>query len=133
MMDRKFYISAFIISLATVLTFTYSTLAQQPQRPPKAGMEWFRDVDTNKNDSIEAEEYKAASDGIFKKIDRNNDGVIDEAERPRQPLPPNGQRRGEFPPMQGDNRPMPGNRSRPDDDRTRPDDNRPMPASGQEK
>ncbi len=113
-MDKKFYIAAFILSLATILTFAYSTLAQQPQRPPKAGMEWFRDVDANKNDSIEAEEYRTASDGIFKKIDRNNDGVIDEAERPRQPLPPNGQRRGQFPPIQGDNRPMPGG-------------NRPMP------
>ncbi len=112
-MDKKFYIAAFILSLATVLTFAYSTLAQKPQRPPKAGMEWFRDVDTNKNDSIEAEEYKTASDEIFKKIDRNNDGVIDEAERPRQPLPPNGQRREQFPPMQGDNRPMPGNRPMP--------------------
>ena len=127
-MDKKFYIAAFILSLATVLTFAYSTLAQRPQRPPKAGMEWFRDIDTNKNDSIEAEEYKAASDEIFKKIDRNNDGVIDEAERPRQPLPPDGQRRGEFPPMQGDNRPRPDDkRPRPDENRPRPDDNRPMP------
>lgn len=87
MTDRKFYIIAAVLSLATILTFAYSAFAQ----PPRPGMEWFRRADANKNDSIEAEEYKLATDEIFKKIDRNTDGVIDEAERPRQPLPPPGQ------------------------------------------
>ncbi|MBS1793169.1 MAG: EF-hand domain-containing protein [Acidobacteria bacterium] len=106
-MDKKFYITAFILSLATILTFAVAAQAQQPPRPPKDGMEWFLKVDANKNDTLEQEEFKAECDKIFKKLDRNNDGVIDEAERPRQPLPPRGgpEGRGDFPPMQDGNRP----------------------------
>ncbi len=96
-MDKKFYIIAFILSLATILTFEYSKFALRP-RLPKPVMDWFRQVDTNKNDSIEAEEYRAASDEIFKTLDRNNDGVIDKAEHPRNRPPLNGDRQGPLPP-----------------------------------
>ena len=85
MTDKKFYIIAIILTLATVLTFAYSTFAQPPRR---GGAQWFPRVDTNKNEKIELEEYKAATAESFKNLDRNNDGVIDEAERPRKPLPP---------------------------------------------
>ncbi|HVE58705.1 MAG TPA: hypothetical protein VNB22_17865 [Pyrinomonadaceae bacterium] len=106
MINKKFYIIAIILSLATILTFAYSSYSQPP-RPRKDGMEWFNRTDTNKNESIEAEEYKAATNELFKKLDRNNDGVIDDVERPRNPLPPpDGQRREQFPPVRGDNRPM---------------------------
>src|SRR5215216_6423922 len=105
MINKKFYIIAAILSLVTILTFAYSTYSQPP-RPPKGGMEWFNRLDANKNDNIEAEEFKTATNEIFKKLDRNNDGVIDDVERPRNPLPPpDGQRREKFPPVQGDNRP----------------------------
>lgn len=117
MLDKKFFIIATVLSAATILTFAYSTVAQ-PQRPPKAGMEWFLKVDANKNGNIELEEYRAATDEIFKKLDRNKDGVIDETERPRNPLPPpNGQGRGQFPPIRDNNKPLPMIQN----------DNRPMP------
>jgi hypothetical protein len=81
-MNKKFYIIAIILTLATVLTFSSATFGQ---RPPQRGMEWFMRFDANRNGSIEPDEYKAATDEFFKKIDRNNDGLIDEAERPRRP------------------------------------------------
>jgi hypothetical protein len=113
MIDRKFYIIAIILTLATVLTFAYSAFSQ-PRPPRGGGMEWFLRVDANKNDILEQEEYKAAAAEIFKKLDRNGDGVIDEVERPRQPLPPpNGQRPGQFPPLPGDNPQMPRPENRP--------------------
>src|SRR5215213_10337178 len=93
MTNKKFYITAIILSLATILTFAFEAFAQ---RPPQRGMEWFERFDANKNGRLEAEEYKAATDEFFKKIDRNNDGLIDDAERPRKPpprpeqLPPDG-------------------------------------------
>jgi len=98
MLDKKFYIIAIILSLATILTFGYSSYGQ---RPPRDRMEWFLRVDTNKNDNIEPEEYKTAANEIFRKLDRNNDGVIDEVERPRNPRPRD---EGLFSP----NRPLPG-------------------------
>lgn len=90
MTDRKFYIIAAVLTFATVLTFAYSAFAQPP-RPRRDGTQWLNRFDTNKNGSIEREEYKTAADEFFKRLDRNSDGVIDEVERPRQPLPPNRQ------------------------------------------
>jgi len=86
MIDKKFYITAIILSLAAILIFACSTLAQP--RPTERGMEWFARFDTNKNSQIEPEEYKAATDEFFKKIDRNGDALIDDVERPRKPQPP---------------------------------------------
>lgn len=88
MINKKFYITTILLSLTTILTFAYSAFAQPP-RPPRSGTQWFTRFDANKNEQIEREEYKAAADEFFKRLDRNSDGVIDEAERPRRkPLPP---------------------------------------------
>ena len=106
MLDRKFYITALILTLAAILTFGFSASAQ---RPPKNGLEWFPRVDANRSELIEAEEYKAATDEIFKKIDRNKDGVIDDTERPRRPLPPREDAEEGFRP----NRPRPENQGPP--------------------
>ncbi len=85
MRDKKFYIIAAILTFATVLTFAYSAFAQ----PPRNGTQWLTRFDANKNGQIEREEYKAATEEFFKRLDRNGDGVIDEVERPRRkPLPP---------------------------------------------
>jgi Ca2+-binding EF-hand superfamily protein len=102
MIDKKFYIIAIILTLATVLTFAYSAFSQPP-RPQKDGMGWFQRIDANNNGNIEAEEYKTFTAEIFKNLDRNNDGVIDDTERPRNPMPRDGQRPGQFPPVPGDN------------------------------
>lgn len=95
MTDKKFYIIAAILSLAAILTFSYSAFGQPP-RAPKGGMEWLNRFDANKNGNIEADEYKTATDEFFKKLDTNNDGVIDETERPRKPLPPRQENRPIF-------------------------------------
>src|SRR5215204_762423 len=102
MEKKKFYIIAIILTVATILTFAFSSYSQPPpqRRPPRDGAEWFERVDANKNGAIEAEEYKSATAEIFKRLDRNSDGVIDEQERPRRPLPPDGRGRGQFPPVE---------------------------------
>lgn len=87
MVDKKFYIIAVILTLATVLTFAYSAFSQPP-RPPRDAMGWFERFDANKNGNLEREEFRAAADEFFKRLDRNTDGVIDEMERPRPPKPP---------------------------------------------
>ena len=86
MINKKFYITAIILTFATVLTFAAAAFSQPP-RPPRSGTGWFTRFDANKNSQIEREEYKTAADEFFKRLDGNRDGVIDEAERPR-PLPP---------------------------------------------
>jgi hypothetical protein len=114
MEKKKFYIIAIILTLATILTFAFSSHAQPPQRrPPRDGAEWFERVDANKNGTIEAEEYKSATAEIFKRLDRNADGVIDEQERPRRPLPPDGRGRGQFPPVEDENQRMPSSENQP--------------------
>lgn len=101
MIDKKFYIIAIILCLATVLTFAYTAFSQ----PPRGGaMAWFQPLDLNRNGSVEREEYRTAADEFFKRIDRNGDGIIDEAERPRKPE----LRRDDFQPerpVQGDRKP----------------------------
>ena len=103
MIDKKFYVIAIILTLATVLTFAYSTFSQPP-RERKDGAGWFPQVDANNNGSIEPEEYKTFTAEIFKNLDRNNDGVFDETERPRDRMPRDGRRRDQFPPDQNGDR-----------------------------
>ena len=93
MTEKRFFIIALIVSLATLLTFAY-TVYSQPPRPPRNPLAWFSGVDANKNSQIEREEFKAAANEFFKRLDTNKDGVIDETERPRKPRPPRGE---EFP------------------------------------
>lgn len=95
MIDRKFLMIAIILSIATILTFSFSTFGQPP---PKGGMVWFDLTDTNKNGQIETEEYRTAIDLFFKKLDSNADGVIDREERPPRPLPPKPGGEGDFRP-----------------------------------
>jgi len=96
MIDKKFYIVAILLCLATVLTFAYSAFSQPP-RPPRSGTAWIERVDADKNGSVERAEYRAATDEFFKRLDRNTDGVIDETERPRRPQP--GQPADKMPPF----------------------------------
>lgn len=46
----------------------------------KARMEALKAADTNGDQSISADEFKAASDAEFKKLDTNGDGFIDASE-----------------------------------------------------
>lgn len=101
MIDKKFYIIAIILCLATILTFAFASFGQPPRGNPMA---WFEPVDLNRNGSIESAEYKTATDEFFKRLDQNGDGSIDEAERPRKPEG----RREEFEPerpVRGDRKP----------------------------
>jgi hypothetical protein len=93
MIDKKFYIVAIILCLATILTFAYASFGQPPRG---AAMAWFEPLDANKNRLLEPGEYRAATDDFFKRLDRNADGVIDETERPRRPE----RRRDDFEPEQ---------------------------------
>lgn len=67
-------------------------------------MRWFLRFDANRSGTIEAEEYRAATDFFFKELDRNGDGAIDETDRPRRERPPLAGRPDEFPPPE--RRPM---------------------------
>lgn len=101
MIDKKFYIVAGFLCLATILTFAYASFGQPPRG---RAMGWFQPVDSNKNGMLERDEYRTATDDFFKRLDRNNDGIIDEAERPRRPEG----RRDDFEPERGgrgDNKP----------------------------
>ncbi len=94
MIDKKFYIVAIILTLATILTFAYASFGQ----PPRGGkMAWFQPLDLNRNGLFEREEFRTATDEFFKRLDRNGDGLIDEAERPRKPE----RRRDDFEPERG--------------------------------
>lgn len=73
------------------------------QLPAPHGMRWFRHFDTNKNGSLETEEYRAATDEIFKEMDGNGDGMIDAVERPKNLRPPMDGR----PPRDGNEPPLP--------------------------
>jgi hypothetical protein len=86
MTNKRFYIVAAVLTFATLLTFAYSARPQPP--PPRNPLQWFERFDANKNSLIEREEYKTAADEFFNRLDKNGDGVIDEAERPRRPSPP---------------------------------------------
>lgn len=101
MVDKRFYIIAIILTVATILTFAYSSLAQ----PPRGGTAWFALTDANKNSQIEREEYKTAAGEFFKRLDRNGDGVIDERERPRRKPQP--ARPGQAERFGGENEPPP--------------------------
>jgi len=106
---NKFFIFT-VILISSVTAFS--------QRPAPNGMRWFQRFDSDKNGTIEAEEYRAATDEFFKDLDGNKDGIIDAAERPKNPRP---QREGndkdrpnQFPP------PMNGRPPRPENEMPRP-------------
>lgn len=85
MIDKKFYAIAIILALATILTFAFDAFGQPPR---DGGAQWFPRFDANKNLQIEPEEFRAAAEEFFDRLDRNNDRLIDETERPRPPQPP---------------------------------------------
>lgn len=71
-----------------IAVFSFSTFIPA-QRPPRgAGFpEWAKIIDVNRNGRIEQEEYRAAADDFFKKLDRNGNGVLEENEMPPKPAP----------------------------------------------
>lgn len=85
MIDKKFYITAIILALATILTFAYSSFAQRPPNGDGRGSEWINAVDVNKNGRIEQEEFRTAADAFFKKFDRNSNGILEADELPGKP------------------------------------------------
>jgi hypothetical protein len=85
MIDKKFYIIAVILTLATILTFAYSSFAQRPPNGGGRGPEWIISVDVNKNGRIEQEEFRAAADAFFKKFDRNGNNILEGGELPGKP------------------------------------------------
>ncbi len=95
-MERKFYIVAIILILATILTFTYKGFGQRPPRGDGRQPEWVAEIDTNKNGVIEQEEFRAAADLFFKHHDANNNEILEANELPgkpdenRAPEPPRG-------------------------------------------
>jgi hypothetical protein len=92
--------------LITAIITVLSASAVLAQRPGGGrGGDWFNRVDANKNGNIEMEEFRTATDSFFKMLDRNNDGVIDQNERPQRPRP--------FPPRPDGNRPEPGPEGQP--------------------
>nr|HQU85732.1 hypothetical protein [Pyrinomonadaceae bacterium] len=94
------------IIFTIILGSSVTLFAQRPMNP----LQWIKDFDTNRNGSLEADEYRAAADRFFDELDHNQDGVIDEVERPknhrprhegdrdgdRDGRPPRGEGRGEM-------------------------------------
>ena len=62
------------------------------QRPPRDDTGWFDRLDADKNGTVGRTEMLDDADRVFRNADKNNDGVIDETERPRPPRPPNGEK-----------------------------------------
>lgn len=85
------------------LSLAQSVLSQRP-RPdgppqgdgPNRRGDWTRGIDTDKNGTIDTDEFQAAIDRTFADLDDNKDGVIDRREIPP---PPMGGRPGPPPPM----------------------------------
>lgn len=87
---KKFIISTIILSSSAAI------FAQRPMNP----LQWIKDFDTNRNGSLEADEYRAAADRFFDELDRNGDEIIDEAERPKNHRPPHGENPEDRPPRE---------------------------------
>lgn len=78
-----------LILIIFSLSFVYSAAAQRPPRDNRNDhLEWFNRADTNKNGTVERDEFDEDADAMFKDLDKNGDGVIDEAEIPRPPRQP---------------------------------------------
>lgn len=75
---------------AIILILTAAAFAQPPARDP---LGWFGRADANKNGTIDQSEYSSFAADVFKRLDRNNDAIIDDVERPR-PQPPGDGRNG---------------------------------------
>ena len=77
-----------------------AVVAASAQRPPRENAnhraEWFDRADANKNGIIERGEFDEDAASMFKNLDKNSDGIINETEIPRPP-PPNGERFGNAP------------------------------------
>ena len=95
-MNKKLYITAIILTLATILTFSSKGFGQRPPRDENRQPEWITEVDTNKNGIIEQEEFRAAAELFFKQQDANGNGILEANELPgkpdenRAPEPPRG-------------------------------------------
>ena len=71
-----------IVLLAAVSAAT----AQSAPRAEDNRLDWFRHADTNRNGTVDRGEFHTDADALFKSLDRNDDGTIDENEIPRPPL-----------------------------------------------
>ncbi|MCY7375040.1 MAG: EF-hand domain-containing protein [Pyrinomonadaceae bacterium] len=86
--------SKILVLIIFSLSVTFAASAQRPPRDnPNRRAEWFDRADTNKNGTVERVEFDDDADSMFKNLDKNGDGVIDETEIPRPP-PPHGERFG---------------------------------------
>lgn len=89
-----------LLALAIISLFAagLSSAQRPPRENPDYHEEWFERADTNKNGKVERDEYDNDADRLFKDLDKNGDGVIDESEIPRPPKGreprPNGERFG---------------------------------------
>lgn len=105
-----------IIFVAAIVMFASAALfSQQPpprprQGPPNKGPDkgaprpgdagnWIRALDTNRNEILELEEFRAAAERTFAEIDADGNGKLDATELRRIPRPQNGPPRSMQPGM----------------------------------
>ena len=91
------WIKAAAVAVAVVATpiVAQETLGSSGGPPPGrggggGGMGMMRMADANGDGVVTRDEYLAATDARFARMDRNGDGVLDETERPQRRGPPPG-------------------------------------------
>ena len=78
------WIKAAVVAAAVLATpiVAQETLGSSGGPPPGRGMGMMRMADANGDGVVTRDEYMAATDARFARMDRNGDGVLDDSERP---------------------------------------------------
>ncbi|HNU08510.1 MAG TPA: hypothetical protein PKO33_12155 [Pyrinomonadaceae bacterium] len=78
---RSVFLTTFVIA-----AFAAVAIGQPPRQaggPPP----WALKIDVNRNGKIDLDEYRAAANAFFSKVDRNSDGILQMSELPGRPNP----------------------------------------------